>query len=175
MTENIEGAGKVTVTIDLAAFVGNVWQDGEGEYHDDANSIRDQILDRAAAKIIAEVGAEIRKDIRATVEPFIFAQVGEIIKDTLDGQYRPLNQWGEVGPKTTTLRDQIGKEATAWLTKKADRYGNGPSNLEAVVTKMVDRQLSAEFTKIITDERAKIVLQLRAAAAEMLAKEAAKR
>lgn len=174
-TDKIEGSGKVSIEIDLAAFVGNVWQNDDGEYHDNASSIRDQIIERAADKIRHDLIEDVRKSIRATVEPFINAQVGEIIKDTLDGEFRPVNGYGEPSRVPITLRAQIGAEATAWLTKKADRYGNGPSNLESIIKLMVDRQLAKEFLEIIAAERAKIVVQLRGAAAELLAKEAAKR
>ena len=173
-TEQIEGAAKVTIEIDLAKFVANTWQDNNGEYQDDRNAPRDQIIERAAAMIRDDIGKSLAKDVRAAVEPFINAQVGDIIKDALDGEFVTTNDYGTRG-KPTTLRDQIGTEATAWLTKKADRYGNGPSNLESIVRAQVNTQLTKEFTAIIADERATILAQLRAAAAELLAKEAAKR
>ena len=170
-TEKIVGAGKVTIELDLTAFVGNVFQDDNSEYL----AVRDQVIERAAQMIREDVGSGLVAEIRKEVAPVIEAHVAEIVMATLEGEFRPVNGYGEPSHKTTTLREQIGAEATGWLTKKADRYGGGANNLEAVVKKVVDQQLARDFTKIITDEKAKIVVQLRNAAAEMLAREAAKR
>jgi len=174
-TEKIVGAGKVTIELDLTAFVGNVFQDESGEYHDGTSAVREQLIERAAWMIREDVIEDVRKEARKASAPVIEAYVAEIVSATLEGEFRPVNGYGEPSRKATTLREQIGKEASEWLTKKADRYGSGPNNLEAVVKKVVDQQLARDFTKIIADEKAKIVVQLRNAAAEMLAKEAAKR
>lgn len=172
--EKIDGAAKVTIEIDLSKFVANTWQDDDGEYRDSSNSPREQIIERAAQMVREDIGKDLTKDIRARVAPVIETHVGSIIKDALDGEFTTTNDYGTRG-KPTTLREQIGKEATAWLTNRSnDRYSD-QTNFQKIVRDMVDRQLTKEFTTIIADERAKIVVQLRAAAAELLAKEAAKR
>jgi hypothetical protein len=173
-TEKVQGAARVTIEIDLDKFVANTWQDDNGEYQDGRNSPRDQIVERAAQMIREDIGAEIIKDVRKAVTPTIEAQVGAVIMSALSGEFRPVDQWGEPGNKVTTLRAQIAKEATEWLTKKSNRY-DGPSNLQKIVKEVVDRTLSQDFAKIIAEEKAAIFEQIRAAAAVLLAKEATKR
>jgi hypothetical protein len=173
-TEKIEGAGKVTIELDLVKFVANTWQGDDGEYQDDSNSPRDQIIERAAQMLRKDIGVEIIKDVRAAVESRIDTQVGDIIKDALEGEFTTTNDYGTRG-KPTTLREQIGKEATTWLTSRPKNRYSDQTNFQKILKDMVDRQLAKEFTAIIADERAKIVTQLRGAAADLLAKEAAKR
>jgi len=174
-TEKIEGASKVSVEIDLAAFVAEVWQDDDGGYVGDVHSPRQAIIERAAQMLREDIGVEIVKDVRKVVGPEIERRVAAIIRDALDGEFAITNDYGTRG-KPTTLREQIGKEAHDWMTKKTgDSYrGGGVTQLAKIVQEMVDRQLAREFTQVIAEERAKIVEQLRAAAAVLLSKEAAK-
>lgn len=172
-TEKIEGLSRVTIELDLAAFAAQVWSGDDGEYQGDNESLKVAVVERLALLIHKDIHKDVREAVSLQVRDQVEARVGQIITDTLTSEFAMINEYGEVTRHKTTLREQIGKQATEWLSKKADRY-SGPSNLEAIVKKVVDQQLAKEFLTIIADEKAKIVEQLRAAAAVLLAKEAAK-
>lgn len=165
-TERIEGPAKVIVELDMTAFVAHVWDDEDGDVVDTtaSHSLQAQVIERVAQLIRKDISADVRNVVGLLIE----AKVGEIVEETLNGEFHLVSEYGSAGPRTT-VRDQIGKSAREYLNKR-DRY-NSKTNIEAIVDKQVQEAIVKDFTKIMKEERAKVSAKLQAAAATLLAKE----
>lgn len=120
-----------------------------------AEAIEEAVINRCVAKVLGtdsegydEDGELYRKyddalikRMRAATENLIVERIGVVVEkngdtfvaDVLNGQFQPMNEWGEKKGAPTSIREMVYKHARAWLDmgvkpdgSAVDRYYSGP-------------------------------------------------
>lgn len=155
----IHETAKVEITFSLADFVRHY-------YGDDDEPMRSNLMTTAAELLIRD----IRDDVRQAVAEQVKAQVGDVVRETLENGVRKTNTWGEPTGEVTTLRDMIAAEANAFLTKSVSRgYNNGSeTQVQAYIRESVDRQIKKELQAAVDSAKKQVTAAVKDQAAQVI-------
>lgn len=80
----------------------------------------DKLAQLVASTLAERLKEDLRKEVLAAVTDSVRGQVGDIVTEVIKGMVQVTNAWGEPTGKSTTLREQIIKEAQEYLGRKVD-------------------------------------------------------
>jgi hypothetical protein len=123
-----EGAPVVTIGLDTPVTRIPRYSGDPDDEPEDATTLRDLIIERAAAQL-SHASRDVTEKVRARaiemVEEGMRERVAALIEDTLTNPIRQTNTWGEPTGEPTTLRSLIIKEGQSWLVRPIPRDGSG--------------------------------------------------
>lgn len=127
------------------------------------------VVEAIAERLINEVRADIRNEVRAAVQPAIETEVSAIVRDTLTGEIRRGNRWGEAVGEPTTLRDMLADDVANYLNEPArrDRYDQRKGGFRELLRNTVDEVMSKELGEEIATARAAVRKEVANKAAEL--------
>lgn len=153
--------GAATLTVDLDAFVKDVWNDDDESYHN-------ELLGLVANKIARNLSAEIAKAVKAKID----AEVESIVREHLEAPVPQVSEWGSITGATKPLRDLIGETAEAALRKPELRDGYSRSGqttmVQRIVANEVEKAFKAEVKDHVKEAQAAAVAAVKASAAEVI-------
>lgn len=133
-------------------------------------TIGSQVVDVLAHRLIDEVRRDVKTAVKEALAEQIRDQVAGIVTETLTGELRTTNAWGESIGEPTTLREMIAKQATEFLTAKAtsDRYGNKVPGIAELLKTEVNDALTQELKATIVEARKQVAEAVKDRAGELL-------
>lgn len=168
----------VTITIQLDIdkhLVAYRGYDRDGEPIAEPQTIEEVILDLAAMQVANRIDKESSKDLATRVRSIrdeeIRARVTPEIEAALTTPFRRTNSYGEPSGAETTLRDEIVRVATDYLSKPSDSYHRDRGTVvqafvAAEVKKAVDKELKgaldeakAAVREAVTGQAAALITQ----------------
>lgn len=105
------------------------------------------------------------EEIREAVKP--------LVTDAINAAIELTNGFGERTGQATSMRELVIAEARKLLTERSD-YGRGTTLAQRIVAEEIGRAFQAELSKTIAAEKEKVVVAVRAKAAELIADAVAK-
>lgn len=175
----VEALMPISITIDPDALLGRTGS-VIGQY-EDGDTYWEHV---GLVQLVADqLAAHYRKDLQSQViEAVIGAireQVSDIVTETISGEIRLTNGYGEAVGKATTLRERIVEEANAKLNSKVsardgslDRYGrDGIAFINYVARQAADHALKNE----LAEATKAAVADVKAAVTEMVSAEIGKK
>jgi hypothetical protein len=132
-------------------------------------NLGDAVVAQIVERLIGEIRKDIRKTVLAAVQPAVEAEVGAIVRETLTGQIRRRNRWGEVEGDPTTLRDMLADDVANYLNEPAKHWSSDErkGGFRQLLRAVVDETLSRELRKEVETAKAAVRAQVAAKAAEV--------
>ncbi len=164
---------KVEITLDidnyLARFPNGIGPDGEGGH---STTIEELVVMEAARQFLTRLDEQTKRDLTnlylAAVKVKVAEHAAAAVQELLDGDYQPVNDYGEPRGPRKTLREDIVRIASTWLTSKtqyADR-----SNLVDAVTKETEKVIKTELADAVKQVREQAIARASEIAAQALGK-----
>lgn len=160
---NLPPPGTALLTVSWDTVVGETCV-SPGDYDEPAHyepiTIGAQVIEALTNRLLDEVRREVKLTVQQHLAEAIKDQVSGIVTETLTGEIRMTNHWGETTGKPTTLREMIATQAKEFITAKPkDRYSHEKVSNFAEL-------LKAEVTDAMTKELQQTILQARQQVAE---------
>lgn len=169
---NLPAPGTALLTVTWDTVVGEEWTDeGPDEPpHVVPVTIGDRVLDMLANRLLDETRREVKATVRAALTDAIRDQVSGIVTETLTGEIRMTNHYGEPTGEPTTLRAMIAKQATDFLSVKdsENRYGTPIPGFASLLKTEVDQALTKELQSTILEARKQVAEAVKERAGELL-------
>lgn len=160
----------VTITLDTA--VGTLYEDGEPV---GAVGIGDLIVNNATDRLVTELLADLREEVRRFVIARADEQVTELVREmvasVLAEPFRITDRYGGAG-QPTTIRERIAEQVAAEMKpSRRDGYHHDRdrSVITAVIEDEVKKALTTELSGVVKEARDKVVTSVRNNAAEIIA------
>jgi hypothetical protein len=131
-----------------------------------SNPLSEVLLDKVAALVATKVMTEV---FRGKIEARVTAVVDEAVREALDGEFQPYNQYGEAEGAPTSMREMIAKKIAEWPTAVPDRYYSNTPNFAAWLTGEVSKQVTADLGEVLTPLREQVKQFYKDQSAELLA------
>lgn len=121
---NLPPPGTALLTVSWDTVVGEEWSHS-GDPDDGPEvqpvTIGDQVILALVNRLLEDVRREVKVTIKEHLADAIRDQVNGIVAETLTGDIRMTNAWGEPIGEPTTLRTMIAKQASEFITAKPVR------------------------------------------------------
>jgi len=111
----------------------------------------------------------LRKRFLELRDEEIREQVKPLVTEALTGPIQKTNTYGEPTGQTTSMRELVMAEAKKIVSKPTDSYGRGETFLQKLVREEISRAFIGELNKVMAAEKEKVVVAVRAKAAELIA------
>lgn len=152
--------------------------DRDGEEVTERQTIEDLIIERAATQLgqqairdetksayrslASRIGNILDEEIRTRVAP--------LVEEALTHPFRRTNSYGEPAGAETTLREQIVKTATDYLTKSSgDRYDRDKGTaVQQLIAAEVKKAVDAELKDALAKAKADVAAAVKGHAATMI-------
>lgn len=161
--------------IDLTAEVGTVvvyCDPITEETETRPRTLGDLVAEKLADKLFAETGYENRraliKEANREVTSIIREKAEPVITAALTGPIRLTNTFGEPTGPETTLNALIIDEAKKVVGGNRTDHGRGQTLAQRLVADAVGAAFTGELSKVLADEKTKVVAAMRAKAAELI-------
>lgn len=149
----------ITVSIDLNELINKTdFLPGSYNHEFDEYEPGAPLIAMIAHIIATKINTDVKNEVIKAVESEVKAQVGQIVRETIEGTVRVTNGFGEPTGGTMTLRERIVKEAKEALDRRVDsrtgsydRYGHNGIPL----TQFVAREAATAAIKGELSEAAK--------------------
>lgn len=127
------------------------------------------VVETIAARLIDEIRKDIHTAVQAAVAPTIQAETSAIVRETLSGEIRRTNRWGEPEGAATTLRDMLADDVAAYLREpmRRARYDERKGGFRELLREQVDEVMREELSAEIQKARAAVREQVAAKAAQL--------
>jgi hypothetical protein len=156
-----------TITVSLTDTIGTHYQPSTDT--DEPITLADALLDRLEHRIADDLAAWARSRLDTRLDDLIDTVAGDLIAATLDKPLRRTNSWGEPVGQETTVREHIQASITQWLTSRSVDYaGRGENNLDALIRRHVQAEMTGEMRAAITKGKNQILDTIRVQAAAVL-------
>lgn len=146
----------------------------------DGQKMFDSIVRTAAQSLLEAIQRDARAEVLASVKAQINAKVGELVEGALNGEFQPVNEWGEPKGKAQSLREMVGQTARSYLGAKVDKDGREGSyqantdRLSFLVSKVVasefDYRMQSEVKKAVEMARTEAVAKVGAVVGDLILK-----
>ena len=73
--------------------------------------------------LLKKMKAQAEEQIRVKVGTIVEREIPPIIQTVLDGEYQPVDQWGDKKGEATTIRGMIAQSVQDWLKATVDSQG----------------------------------------------------
>lgn len=135
--------------------------DQDGEEVVEPQTLEDVLLERAAAMLSTRVAKDVTKELstrlRQITDEAIRTQVVPIVEKTLATPFRRSNAYGEPSGPETTMRDEIVRVATEYLTKPADNYHSERGTaVQAFIKAEVEKAMKAELKAALDEAKTQV-------------------
>ncbi|ALY10837.1 hypothetical protein WILDE_53 [Arthrobacter phage Wilde] len=160
------------IEIDLAQL-GFEGYDEDGEYIGGGASIKDLVVEAAAAKLVKHSDGQMQREVRERIDKLftteIEAKVKEKVAEAFDAPIQRTTPWGETKGEPTSVLEIIRESLEKFL--KANRSRNRSSydpagNLEEVVDDATRDLMNKEFRAAIEEAKKGVVVTVNKKALE---------
>lgn len=133
------------------------------------------LADKVAEKLIEKAAGddgwnELNRRIKEIRDEEIRAVVVPLIAEAFKAPIQRTNAYGDPSGDPITLRDLVLAEAKKVLTSASSTGYRDEPLARRLVREMVEKELTAQLSAAIKEERAKVVAAVRAKAADLIAK-----
>lgn len=167
------------IELDLNRYlVRHVGYAADGEPIEEAQTIEDVILDRAAELMsVRAANAEktgystLRDRVSRISDDEIRARVVPLVEEAMTTPIRRTNTFGEPTGEATTLRDQIVKVAQDYLSKPVDHYSRDKGTVvQQFIAAEVKKAVDAELKEALAAAKTEVAAAVKNHAATMIQK-----
>jgi hypothetical protein len=170
----------VTLTVPLDALLGAYtervgrYTGDPDDYQDPPAIVLDAIGERVAQMLFDKIGADARESVRTRLNATIVSRIEAIVDAALDGEFQPVNPYGEKSGKPTTVRGLVIKLTEEWFNKKTGDYREQVTNGEKFIRAAVEKVIKEDLEAALGGARAQVTQRLKDRAAEAMAATIAK-
>lgn len=182
----------IAFELDLGPYLARTT--GSGSCHEcgtpglEQTSLEDLVLDAAARQLAGQVDREARKGVTDKAQQ----QVAELLKagvagvvegkltELLDGQFQPMDRWGEPTGEPRTMRSEIEAQVAALLTEKVidpkdtrgGFAGDKPklTRIEWAIRAAVAGEVTKQVTAAVAEAKEQVLATVSGVAAEEITK-----
>lgn len=179
MNENARPPALVEIRLDMP-IEADEYDHETGAPMAPGRTLRDLIVDRAAAQLVASLGDGVKREITmavtATVQDQITAKVSAWVEAALARPLQKTTHYGEPTGEALPLSEFVTQRAKDWLTASVNSRGEpantydrgGKTRIAHLIDTEVDRAMSKELTDSIRAARAQVVGAVQVRAGELL-------
>jgi hypothetical protein len=174
-TEQIPAALDVTLSIPMAQLLGSYTQrpgpysSDPDDYQEEPPVVLDAIGERVAQMLLARFEADARKAVQSKLDAALRDRIDAIVTEALEGEFQPLNHYGEKSGSPTTVRGMAVKMASEWFEKEIGDYNRRQKQGHKYIEQAVDKAMKEDLDAALRAARVQVTKRLQEKAAEAIA------
>lgn len=139
-------------------------------------TIEEIIIERAALGLLQQVAGDrdsltpLRERVRRITDDEIRERVAPQIETALAHPFRRSNAYGEPTGAETTLREEVVRVATEYLSKPTGRYDKQQTAVESFIAGEVKKAVDAELKDALKAAKAEVAAAVTAQASALITK-----